>query len=293
VFESLEMRLLCAIDASSVTLTRADGDTGRSILARRETWIVIHGLGGSADAPDIRALARAVDGASWRDQVLLVDWRHLAFSTPEDGSLAEANAQATANVIARKLRQRGFKAGRINLIGFSMGALVADRIAKNLHDRGGVNRIVALDPAAPVVGTKPNGLSRRAEVDLAGDSQYALAFHGADKSSPFGTVTTADDTILIENIGTARQVKHQAVLDLFTVMTQRNDTASADPISRVFSLTRIKGGAMPTWRKDRLGAEEPGGPGYEAVLRVESPTTPHAPERLTYVNARGRVVHFP
>ena len=76
-FEALEGRVLFA---AGVTLTRADG-AARSIVGRRETWIVIHGTDSSKDDPPIQRLADAVDAMSSRDQVLVVDWRDLASFT--------------------------------------------------------------------------------------------------------------------------------------------------------------------------------------------------------------------
>jgi pimeloyl-ACP methyl ester carboxylesterase len=275
--------------AAGVTLTRADG-AARSIVGRRETWVVIHGTDASKDDPPIRALADAVDAMSSRDQVLVVDWSRLAYHT-KDAQLATANAEAAAGEVVKLIRDVGLPAARVNLIGYSMGAFIADRVATGLHDSGGVNRIVALDPAAPRSALNKRGHTVAAPVFLARDSAYAIAFHGVNRHSPFAAPTSADDTVRVDNVGSTADERHAGVLDVFTTMVARNNAGSADGISHVFSLARIKDGVMPGWRKDRIGAETDGGAGYEAVLTAASPAAPVVPALLTYLNRRGTTMH--
>jgi pimeloyl-ACP methyl ester carboxylesterase len=285
VMERLEERMLFAADASGVTLTRADG-AARSIVGRRDTWVIIHGLGGSKGDARIKRLADAVDGVSSRDQVLVVDWSGLAIAT-DDPFLAESNAQATAAGVAAKIRAVGLPAARINLVGFSMGAYVAEQIAADLHDSGGVNRIIALDPAAPRTGHNKKGHTVPVAVDFTADSEYSIAFHGVDRHSPFVTATAADDTVRMDDIGADDDRRHLAVVDLFSTMVERNNAGNADAVSRVFSLAQIKDGAVPGWRKDQFGVDS--GAGYEALLTATP--SPLAPALLTYVNRRGHTVH--
>jgi pimeloyl-ACP methyl ester carboxylesterase len=285
VVERLEDRLMFAADASTVTLTRADGAT-RSVVGRRDTWVIIHGLGASKGDDQIKRLARAVDAMSPRDQVLVVDWSGLAFAT-DDPFLAESNAQAAAGAVATKIRAIGLPASRINLIGYSMGGYVAAQIAADLHGEGGVNRIVALDPAAPRTGVNKKGHRVPVAVNFTMDSEYAIAFHGVDRWSQFVTATSADDTVRLDNIGADDDHRHAAVIDLFSTMVERNNAGNADAVSRVFSLARIKDGAVPGWRRDQFGVDS--GAGYEAVLTATP--SPLAPTLLTYVNRRGHTVH--
>jgi len=155
--------------------------------------------------------------------------------------------------VAGLIRDVGLPAGRINLIGYSMGAFVADRVAAGLHDLGGVNRIVALDPAAPRSGLNKRGHTVAAPVFLGRDSAYAIAFHGVNRHSPFSAATSADDTVRVDNVGATDDERHAGVLDVFTTMVERNNGGSADAVSGVFSLARIKDGTMPGWRKDLIG----------------------------------------
>jgi pimeloyl-ACP methyl ester carboxylesterase len=285
-FEALEGRVLFA---AGVTLTRADG-AARSIVGRRETWIVIHGTDSSTDDPPIQRLATAVDAMSSRDQVLVVDWRDLASFT-RDAQVRTANAEAAAAEVVGLIRDVGLPAERINLIGYSLGAFVADRVAIGLRRSGGVNRIVALDPAAPRSALNKRGHTVAEPMYLSSYSAYAIAFHGVDIHSPFLAATSADDTVRVDNVGSSDDERHAGVLDVFTTMVERNNGGNADGVSGVFSLARIKDGAMPGWRKDLIGAETNGGPGYEGVLTAASPMAPVVPALLTYVNRRGHTVH--
>src|SRR2546423_6789246 len=164
MIESLEARILFttvpagAIDTSTVGLFNPDGTPAVTIDRRRVTWLVIHGLDGSKDDPGTRAVAAAVDAVTPDDQVLLLDWSTLAKAEdnvpPDQGVQANAqavqNAWASADAIAAKLKAAKLPGRLVNLLGFSMGGQVEDRLAQDL--RGGVNRIIAVDPAAPVVG---------------------------------------------------------------------------------------------------------------------------------------------
>jgi pimeloyl-ACP methyl ester carboxylesterase len=277
--------------AAGVTLTRADG-AARSIVGRRETWIVIHGTDSSPEDPTIERLASAVDAMSSRDQVLVVDWRDLAIFT-RDAQVRTANAEAAAAEVVGLVRDVGLPAGRINLIGYSLGAMVADRVAIGLRRAGGVNRLVALDPAAPRSALNKRGHTVAEPLFLSSYSAYSIAFHGVNIHSPFLAATSADDTVRVDNVGSTDDERHAGVLDVFTTMVERNNGGSADEVSRVFSLARIKDGVMPGWRKDLIGAETDGGAGYEAVLTAESLVSPVGPALLTYLNRRGHTIHVP
>ena len=88
-------------------------------------------------------------------------------------------APAVAQWAVDKLKSWGIPSSKINLMGHSLGALVADQLAKKIS--GGVNKIVALDPATDIPGTSFTG------VDFAADSQFSLAFVGSTWSTPAAT----------------------------------------------------------------------------------------------------------
>src|SRR6476620_10336904 len=97
--EQLEGREMFSAGAGGVTLTRADG-AARSVVGRRDTWIVIHGLGGTKNDAPMKALAKAVDGISARDQVLVVDWRELAKPVVNQQLQQSMAERAAAQVVA-------------------------------------------------------------------------------------------------------------------------------------------------------------------------------------------------
>ena len=286
--EQLEGREMFSADGTSITLTRAD-EAARSIVGRRDTWIVIHGLAGSKNDAPMKALSKAVDGMSSRDQVLVVDWHALAKPVVNQ-QLQQSMAEEAATELVGMIRQIGLPASRINLIGYSMGAFVAERAATALHDTGGVNRLVGLDPAAPWSRLNRHRHAAPAAVNLSANSAYAIAFHGADVHSPLLAAMSADDTVRVDNIGTTDAQRHAGVLDIFTTMTARNNAGDADDISRVFSITQITRGTMPGWRRDALGADAAGDEGYEAVVTARTAGGAVAPAMLTYLNRRGHTI---
>jgi pimeloyl-ACP methyl ester carboxylesterase len=286
--EQLEGREMFSAGADGVTLTRADG-AARSIVGRRDTWIVIHGLAGSKNDAPMKALAKAVDGMSSRDQVLVVDWRELAKPVVNQ-QLQQSMAERAAAQVVGLVRRVGLPASRINLIGYSMGAFVAERAAAGLAASGGVNRLVGLDPAAPWSRLNRHRHAAPAAVNLAGNSAYAIAFHGVDVHSPLLAAMSADDTVRVDNIGTTDAQRHAGVLDIFTTMVERNNSGKADNVSRVFSITQIRSGDMPGWRRDAVGTGAAGDEGYEAVLTARPAAGSVAPAMLTYLNRRGHTV---
>jgi pimeloyl-ACP methyl ester carboxylesterase len=280
MIEPLEDRLLMARslpDASSVTLTRADGSSA-PVLTTRDTWIIVHGLLSSKDALGIEILTAAVDGASKRDQVLLADWRKLAIVT-DKGGVQERAAQATANALADQIAAMDLPASRVNLIGFSMGGLVVGKLADALARRGGVNTIIGLDPSSPRIIV--DGKKVRAPLDLARNSKYSIVFHGVDIGSPIERALTADDTIRINNIGTLGTDRHAGVFDVFVNMTKINNSGKPDDVSKLFSLGRIIRGDMPDWRKDFYNPIEGVG-GYEAVIRAQGTPGTMRPKEIFY-----------
>jgi pimeloyl-ACP methyl ester carboxylesterase len=289
MLEPLECRVLLASSSLSAlagtadaSLSRADG-SNLQIIGRRDTWIIIHGLGGSTD--DVKRIATAVDAASTRDQVLLVDWSKLAEAT--DNQTAVSNTQRVADVLAQRIAQIGLPASRINLIAFSLGALIASRLAANLHASGGVNRIIALDPAAPKIGIKANGHSLRPAMNLSSDSQYSITFHAGDNRSFLGAALSSDDTVLLANMGATADEQHRNVLDLFGSICEANTSSSPDKVSSLFSLKRIASGKLPAWEKNAAF-------GYEATLGATIASNHRVAHSLQFTEAlSGRTVNLP
>lgn len=232
-----------AIDGATYTLSlnRADGSTA-PIVTDRETWVVIHGWLSTPSAT--HRLADAIDASSKRNQVLELDWSQAAL---DENVVAVALRVADIGAwAAAKLNDWGIPGGLLNLAGHSFGGYMTDEIARRIS--GGVDRIVALDPATPSLGG----------FDLSGTnyavhSKYSIAFVGSD----FGNLpaaATADETINV-NVGDRSSLAtHGNVRELFTTMTEQNNGRNHDRISPRFSLKAIRSAsAARPFLDDALG----------------------------------------
>lgn len=228
-------------------------------------------------------MAAAVDAGSTKDQVLIADWKPYA-KLNVSGRTTDRNAAAAGKSLSDRLAATGLPASRINLIGISMGSLVVDRAAAALKSRGGVNALVALDPAAVRLGKTASGRVRRSLYHLADNSRYAIAFHAGDRLSPIAAARTADDTIRVQLAGNLPDTRrHEAVFELFTTIARRAASAKAGRVSRIFSVNRIAGSSHPDWKKDRYDGV------YEAILYTTGRPGSLAPAKLTYFASSGRV----
>lgn len=251
---------------ATLGLKRTDG-TAAGIASDKETWVVIHGWLGSPS--DVHDLAKAINTANPKLQVLELDWSDVAsdtnavnvvFSVPDVGAWA-----------AQKLSSWGFSGTNLNLVGHSYGGYMTDQIAKNTS--GGVNRVVALDPAtAALGGTDFSG------TNYAAHSKYSIAFIGSD----YGTLAaaqTADETINLDVGNRSSFAAHGAVRDLFTAMTEQNNTKHHDNISPLFSLKQISGpSAYRPFLADAMGD------GYEALIGGKQSGGDWVPASLRYKN---------
>jgi hypothetical protein len=173
-----------------------------------------------------------------------------------------------------------------------MGSLIADRTAAALHKRGGVNAIVALDPATVKTGKTPSGKVRHAAYHLSTNSKYAMAFNAGDRLAPVTAALTADDAVRIQFGTRMTDVQaHEGTFELFTNILKRAAAKRPGPISKLFSTTRIMAADGPDWKKDRYNVVKGQG-GFEAILYTTGkPGGTLAPAKLTYVNARGRTTN--
>ncbi len=290
--EELESRLLCSADTRAVTLHRVNGGVARSLSAGKVTWVVLGGFGAEADDAGTRAMAAAVDALSAKDQVMIADWAPFARRNVS-GRTVEADANAAAASLANQLAKAGVTSGRLNLLGISMGSLVADRTAAALHARGGVNALIALDPATVKTGKTPSGKVRHATYHLAADSKYAVAFNGGDRLAPPAAALTADDSVRVQ-FGTRMTdvTAHESVFELFTNIQKRAAARRPPAVSKLFSVTRIAGGSLPDWKSDRYETLKGAG-GFEAILYTTGkPGGTLAPAKLTYTDSRGKTVNI-
>ncbi len=231
----------------------------------QQTWIVIHGRSSSrfsAPVPNIPRLASAILARRPADQVLTLDWSGPA--RPQSGLLflEEDWIEPVATWAAGALLGAGFAAGAINLVGHSWGANLADELAERL---GGVNTIVALDPAKNGSGAyNPNAGfgTPSAEINFAAHSDFSWAFYSRDGGT-FGitagneiTATSADEALVV----TASE--HSRVVNLFSFMLE-NPTL---PVPRFFKISRLLNHRAGPWLANRYDHRAAAGNAYEAVI---------------------------
>ena len=250
----------------SVTLSTV---TGAAFQPGKTTWLVIHGLDSSPTADTISTLVNAVSAARSGDQVMTLDWSSAATGNlnGEGENWIIPVAEKTATV----LKNLGFAGSSLNLIGHSWGSYVAAGIAKNMA--GGVNTIVALDPAKHY----PFGIGYNAEVpgevNFSANSQYSWAFHDGDGIPVLGwpfkdavgsntTPETADESFVV--LGT----NHSGVANVFSHMLT-TDTFAAQ---QYFSLNRVISHSAGPWSFDQFdaGGSLATGGKYEAVLSANA-----------------------
>jgi pimeloyl-ACP methyl ester carboxylesterase len=284
--DALEPRLLCTTTApSAVTLHTVAGRDVHWLRNNRTTWVVIPGFGVDHTDEGSRNMAAAVDLASKRDQVLIADWVDYAVRNV-NGSTVDANCTRAGRALAGALSAANVPASRVNLVGISLGSLVADRAAAAFADRGGVNALVALDPATVTTGVTSKGRPIRSAYNLAANSRYALAFHNRNRISQLYAARTADDTVRVDLAGGMNDTdRHVSMFELFTNIETRaatEGTTRAGKVSRLFSVNQIAAGTRPAWKRDAYDGA------YEAVLSTTG-TLGHnlAPTRLRYFATTG------
>lgn len=247
-----------------IALLPADGST-RAIDPSRETWIVIHGMRATPDMYSIPRLAAAIDRISKSDQVLVLDWSSAAASFSL--SITYGWSQSIGLAAAQLLSRWGIPGARVNLVGQSMGGYICDTLAANVP--GGVDRIIALDPATDPADTNMN---------YANHSQSSLALIGSSLSTP-ASAATADEAFRV-NVGAYNSTDaHLAVADLFASMVISNNSARPDRISRLFSATQIDPNATHPWTTDAY----PGG--FDGTIAGTLWSGHWYPRTLTYKSA--------
>jgi hypothetical protein len=282
MLESLEPRTFFSVNTSTVALYAPDGSPA-TLQKHEPLWIIIHGLDSDKNDPSNQSLAQAVQQQEPNAQSLILDWGALA--TPPDNATAYINADAVGDKIANLLRRSRIPASRVNMIGFSMGGQIEDRIAKDLQTpTSEVNCIVALDPAAP------NASGHRYVPSFSAHATHSIAFLSVQYAP--ASESAADTVILTGTIGSSVQ-KHVETAYFFTNMMRRDaglDSSAGDNISPIFSLANLSTGNLPAWTKNAYH------PNSEAILNA-TPLNPGngfllEPTSLTYVNRRGHRVQI-
>ena len=294
----IDVRLRVAADFLSIPVQAQLGDCETTSFAiypassngpidpSRPTWIVIHGRINSP--ADVLHIANVIRLQRPSDQVLVLDWSHAASKFLTNlTSLGERWIQPTGLAAAEALKNLGFAdKAKINLVGHSWGSYVADELAEAF---GGVNVIVALDPAANTIGSQYN-VNDTNTVSFQSHSEFALAIHSSCALGNQVTPTTADLAIYAEFAGFDDRcgpssddlILHGSVRQLFAYLV-RPDVVGG--VSRFFSLDRILGGSvdfLPDGRRwDRDAYADNGASGYEARIFGADAGTGQ-PNRMTY-----------
>ena len=258
-------------DRRDIGLVWADGST-RRIRGDRETWITIHGWNSNPDGQAISHLSRALDGLPGKVQVLELDWSSAAKSSSIITSAGWTDE--IGELVADKLASWGLTTAEVNLAGHSLGGLVADRIAAEA--KGGVNRILAIDPATDLPGLFISG------TDYADNSRYSVGFIASSYATP-EAATTADEAFRV-NIGSFNSiVTHSNVVDLVADMIEENNAGSPDRISALFD-PAILGTTKRPFRPNAYSG------GFEGTLTATRSGSDWNPTTLVYKNRNGKEI---
>jgi pimeloyl-ACP methyl ester carboxylesterase len=248
-------------------------DSSQAISKKKETWVLIHGWQAPGRPIALTRLAEAVDKNSKTDQVLILDWSAAASTTNVFD--AAMWAPTVAQWAADKLKSWGIGSSKINLMGHSLGGLVADQLSFRIN--GGVNRIVVLDPATDIPGTSFSG------ADFSEDSRYSLAFVGSTWSTP-SAAATADETFQM-NVGPKDSlITHSNVVDLFASMMMSSARKKPDPISKLFDLDKLTPESKRPFARNAINGI------YEGTIDGQVKGNAWLPTKLTYKNKAGKTV---
>lgn len=280
---------------------------GLNIDPTKDTWIVIHGWQDSFsednDDQSMNNLANEVflnAGISGM-QVLTLDWREAASSVASifDGS-AENWIPSIAEWAKTALQTMGFTNLSLNLLGHSYGAVISGELAERI---GGVNTIIALDPA----NNHPLGDEYDTEsINFADYSKNSWAF----LTSQFGSddsVRTAHESFLVDIKGFddnwTYPNSHSHAKHLYTEILKRNTDGTAGDFSRLFGLDKILSGSHNhPWQDDEIVVDPYSGygrfvddylspsyldPYYEAILVFQESSDILTPVSVEYNGSNG------
>ncbi len=242
-----------------VSLKRVDGDS--TDIKNRPTWVVIHGMNNSPETDSIKALSQAIGDYKTDDQVLVLDWSAEAFSD----SKAEINGKPIPNpnfgaswipTVATWLKQKlvdewKISPENINFAGHSLGSYLAWETAKDI---GGVNNLIALDPAATTLGGYQED-----KVNFSDYSKWAWAFYG----SVFGNdhlANTAEESFVFQFPGFNPEENHGNVVKAFadTIKQNKKQPGYFTSLLSLDKMNKNSSDAQP-WNR---------GDGFDAMLAV-------------------------
>ncbi len=247
-----------------VSLKRVDGNgapTDSTDIKNRPTWVVIHGMNNSPKTDSITKLSKAIDDYKTDDQVLVLDWSKEAFSdsklwTPWGQVPNPYFGGSWISTVATWLKQKlvdewKISSDNINFAGHSLGSYLAWDTAKKI---GGVNKLIALDPA-----TTTNGGYQEGNVNFSDYSKWAWAFYGSALGNP-NRANTAEESFQFSfpSLGFNEIDKHGAVVTAFADTIKQNQKQPGY-FTSLLNIDKMNSSAAQPWKK---------GDGFEATLQV-------------------------
>lgn len=270
-------RFLNGIAAINFGATRLIGTIPVSIASLNSTiidpaattWVVVHGRGDHAGSDAILRLARAIQAARPRDQVLTLDWR--AGADDDVLFVGEDWIRPVAEASASALGDYGFSSDALNLIGHSWGSYVSAEIAESLPASTpcGVRSLVALDPPLDVMPLLGGGLynpEAEGEIDFFLHACRSWAFRTSAMGSPL-TATTADEAFWAELDANPIDGHKLARAFFVSLLSEQADPSSP---GAHFRLDRLVDDTPGPWLLDRFsafGERSSGGP-FEGVVHT-------------------------
>jgi pimeloyl-ACP methyl ester carboxylesterase len=157
---------------------------------------------------------------------------------------------------------------RVNLVGYSMGGTVIDRIARDLKTRTTqVNTIIGIDPAA----------GRIQAPAYAQNSAYAISFCGNDAVAKLTASQSGDDTVVLTGLDPNNDMlRHQSVFTVVTTMWERDGGTPATITSAACSPCRRCSTAGPSPGAKARSAAASTRP-WRAARRPTRPTSARSP----------------
>ncbi len=225
------------------------------------SWVLIHGWNSGATQPELLDLATNLLLLRPLDQVLLLDWSEVATTPWSDPYTPAAGVVPIARWAVAALQQIGLDGAHLNFIGHSYGAYIADEAAHRFP--GGVNSIVALDPAALTPGAD-------GEINFRRDARSSWAFLGSIAGNETTSVTASEAFGV--RFATTPSLPNP---NLFTVL--RNALNGRYSYPNLFLIDRLLDGSHGPFLEDRYSfsfVSEPGTSGYEGILHPDDRTRP-------------------
>lgn len=171
---------------------------GETHAVPKWTFVVCHGMGGMKTGDRFHQLAETILENRPQANVFLVDWSEAANKQVWGINIPQLVAKSINPVsqdVAEQLKSLDVDTAKLTMIGESFGNCVNNQVARRL---GGVNRILAFNPANELGGYPLPHLEKHSEI--------AWAFHSR---SPFDTNSKISDRgILLQPASEDPYVQH-------------------------------------------------------------------------------------